>query len=116
MVVDLMVTTFVGGAVIVTSVPQLSRVTGANVALAVSVGAACGVLCAEHAASASAATAVRRTGRILGIGMRAPGALRCGARGHVARARGWGARRTSGGPPTSGRRDPATAGRVPRTE
>ena len=38
MAVDLMVTTFVGGAVTVTSVPQLSRVTGANVALVVALG------------------------------------------------------------------------------
>ena len=88
MAVDLMVTTFVGGAVTVTSVPQLSSVTGANVALAVCVGAASGVLCAEHAASARTATAVRRTGRVLGIGMRAPGARQGGGRASTSLVRG----------------------------
>ena len=115
MAVDLMVTTFVGGAVMVTSVPPLSSVTG-RMAL-VLVGRRClrGALRGAGRERDGGDGGQERTGRILGIGMGLRGSGG-GAREHVARARGRGARRTSGGPPTSGRRDPATAGRVPRTE
>ena len=87
--VDLMVTTFVGGASTVTVVPQLSSVTGAKVALAVGVASrppACSGRSRRRGRTRPRRR--RRAIRVLCMGMRGSGGLRARGGGSLARGVG----------------------------